>query len=122
MENERKASHWVMFAKIWWTIMVPGPVKSSDVANNAVECSEVVQSESLAVATPKEVAQEAARKQLPKCQGTYVDGFIQGVDATLTVDTRACDTIVSHCLRKLVMIIDHNCLKSSPEGVLVVNH
>ena len=41
-----------------------GPIKSSDVANNAVESSEVVQSESWAVATPKEVAQEAARRQL----------------------------------------------------------
>ena len=28
-------------------------------------------------------------------QGAYIDGFIQGVDATLTIDTGACDTIVS---------------------------
>ena len=34
-----------------------GPVKGSDVANNVVESSEVVQSNSMAVATPKEVAQ-----------------------------------------------------------------
>ena len=42
-----------------------GPVKSSDVTNNAVESSEVVLSESVELATPKEVAQEAARRQLP---------------------------------------------------------
>ena len=33
-----------------------GPVKVSDVTDNTVESSEVVQSESVAVATPKEVA------------------------------------------------------------------
>ena len=27
--------------------------------------------------------------------GAYNDGFIQGADATLTVDTGACDTIMS---------------------------
>ena len=46
-----------------------GPVKSSDVANNAVESSEVVQSESVAVATPKEADQEAALRQLPMYEG-----------------------------------------------------
>ena len=28
-------------------------------------------------------------------QGAYIASFIQGVDATLTVDTGACDTIES---------------------------
>ena len=31
-------------------------------------------------------------------QGAYIDGFIQGVDTTLTDDTQASDTIVSHQL------------------------
>ena len=31
-------------------------------------------------------------------QGAYIDGFVQGVHATLTIDTRVCDVIVSHWL------------------------
>ena len=61
-----------------------GPVKSSDVTNNAVGSSERVQSESLAAATQKHVAQENARRQLPLYEGVYTDSFIQGFDATLT--------------------------------------
>ena len=71
-------------------------VSNSDVVNSAVDNSEVVSSKSVAEAISKEVAQETARRQLPVYQGAYIDGFIQGVDATLRVDTRACDMIVSH--------------------------
>ena len=75
------------------------------------------------MATPKEVAQDAARRQLPTYQGAYIYGFIQGVDATLTVDNRACDMIVSQQLfEKISDDCRSNCLKSIPEGVLVVNH
>ena len=66
---------------------------SSDVANNAVESSEVVHSDSVPVATKKEVAKDVARMQLPIYQG--IDSFIQGAKATLTLDTNACDMIVS---------------------------
>ena len=48
--------------------------------------------------TPQDIAQETARRQLPVHRGIYIDGFVQGVDATLTVDTGACNTIVSHGL------------------------
>ena len=41
-----------------------GHVKGSDVANNAVKSTKVVQNESVAVAKPKEVSQEAERRQL----------------------------------------------------------
>ena len=75
-----------------------GPVKSIDVANNVVESSEVVQSGFVAVATPKQVTQEAARRQLQIYQGAYIDGFIQEVDSTPTKDIGVCDMIVSHQL------------------------
>ena len=63
-----------------------GPIKSSDVANNVVESNEAVQSKHVAVATTKEVAQEAARRQMPMYQRAHIDCFIQGVDATPIVD------------------------------------
>ena len=39
-----------------------------------------------------------AHRQLPVYHGSYVDGFVQGVDATLTADTGAVNSIVSHRL------------------------
>ena len=39
-------------------------------------------------------------------RGNYIDGFVQGVDATLTVDTGACNTIVSHSLFEKISV-DH---------------
>ena len=44
------------------------------------------------------LTQNVAHKQLPVYHGAYVDGFVQGVDATLTVDTGAVNSIVSHRL------------------------
>ena len=67
----------------------------TDSSSNGVH-SESVQSEVVTEVTPQDIAQETARWQLPVYRGIYIDGFVQGVDATLTVDTGACNTIVSH--------------------------
>ena len=66
----------------------------TDSSSNVVH-SENVQSEVVTEVTPQDIAQETARWQLPVYRGIYIDGFVQGVDATLTVDTGACNTIVS---------------------------
>ena len=66
----------------------------TDSSSNVVH-SESVQSEVVTEVTPQDIAQETARRQLPMYRGIYIDGFVQGVDATLTVDTGACNTIVS---------------------------
>ena len=44
------------------------------------------------------LTQDVAHRQLSVYCGVYVDGFVQGVDATLTVDTGAVNSIVSHRL------------------------
>ena len=49
----------------------------------------------VAATTPKCIAQEDVRRQLPVYWGAYVYGFVQAIDATLTIDTGACDMIVS---------------------------
>ena len=48
------------------------------------------------------LTQNVACRQLPVYCGAYVDGFVQGVDATLTVDTGAVNSIVSHRLFKKI--------------------
>ena len=48
------------------------------------------------------LTQNVAHRQLPVYCGAYVDGFVQGVDATLTVDTGAVNSIVSHRLFKKI--------------------
>ena len=95
---------------------------SSDVVNSVVADSEVVSSETVAEAISKEVTQETARRQLPMYQGAYIDGFIQGIDATLTIDTGACDTIVSCRLFEKISE-DHRpqLLEVCPRGVFVGN-
>ena len=42
--------------------------------------------------------QDVAHRQLPVYHGVYVDGFIQGVDFTLTIDMGAVNSIVSYRL------------------------
>ena len=69
----------------------------TDSSSNVVH-SESVQSEVVTEVTPQDIAQETARWQLPVYRGIYIDGFVQGVDATLTVDTGAGNRIVSHSL------------------------
>ena len=79
----------------------------TDSTNNVVH-SESVQSEVVTKVTEQDIAQETARWQLPVYRVIYIDGFVQGVDATLTVDTGAGNTILSHSLflRNLVLIVD----------------
>ena len=48
------------------------------------------------------LTQNVAHGQLPVYCSAYVDGFVQGVDATLTVDTGAVNSIVSHRLFKKI--------------------
>ena len=48
------------------------------------------------------LTQNVAHRQLPVYHRAYVDGFVQGVDATLTVDTGAVHSIVSHRLFKKI--------------------
>ena len=79
---------------MWNDVNVPVMTDSS---SNAVH-SESVQSEVVTEVTPQDIAQETARWQLPVYRGIYIYGFFQGVDATLTVDTGACNTIVSRSL------------------------
>ena len=74
------------------------PAESSNAVDNVVEISSLEQSKLVTATTPKEVAQEAARRQLPVYQRVYIDGFVQGIDASLTIDTGACGMIVSHWL------------------------
>ena len=69
----------------------------TDSSSNVVH-SESVQSEVVTEVTPQDIAQETARRQLPVYRGIYINGFVQGVDATLIVDTGAGNTIVSHSL------------------------
>ena len=65
----------------------------TDSSSNVVH-SESLQSEVVTEVTPQDIAQETARWQLPVYRGI----FVQGVDATLTVDTGAGNTIVSRSL------------------------
>ena len=44
------------------------------------------------------LTQDVVCRQLPLYHGAYVDGFVQGVDATLTIDMGAVNSIVSHRL------------------------
>ena len=99
------------------------PVKSSDIVNNAVESSEVVQSESVAVATPKRGSQGSCKRAAANLSRAYIDSFIQRVDETLTVDTRACDVIVFHQLFEKISD-DHRpqLLEVHPREVLVMNY
>ena len=48
------------------------------------------------------LTQYVAHRQLPVYREAYVDVFVQGVDATLTVDTGAVNSIVSHKLFKKI--------------------
>ena len=84
--------------------------------------SEVVPSETMAEAISKEVAQETARRQLPMYQGLILMVLFRRVDATLTIDTGACDTIVSYRLFEKISE-DHRpqLLEVCPRGVLVGN-
>ena len=77
----------------------------TDSSSNVVH-SESVQSEVVTEVTPQDIAQETARWQLPVYRGIYIDGFVHGVDTTLTVDTGACNTIVSHSLFEKLSV-DH---------------
>ena len=88
----------------------------TDSSSNVV-CSESVQSEVVTEITPQDIAQETARWQLPVYRGIYIDGFVQGVDATLTVDTGVCNTIVSHSLFEKFSL-DHRpqLLEEMPHG------
>ena len=96
-------------------------VSNHDVVNSTVDSSELVPSKEVAEATPDIIAQEAARWQLPVYRGAYIEGFVQEVDATLTVDTGACDTMVSHRLLEKISD-DHraSCKMYAQEGVLGV--
>ena len=44
------------------------------------------------------LTQDVAHRWLSVYHRAYVDGFVQGVDATLTIDTGAVNSIVSHRL------------------------
>ena len=46
----------------------------------------------------RELTQDVACRQLHVNHGAYVSGFIQGVDATLTIDTGAVNSIISYKL------------------------
>ena len=46
------------------------------------------------------LTQNVACRQLPVYHGVYVDRLVQGIDTTLTVDTGAVNSIVSHRLFK----------------------
>ena len=48
------------------------------------------------------LTQDVTCRQLPVYHRVYVDGFVQGVGATLRVDTGAVNTIVSHRLFKKI--------------------
>ena len=52
------------------------PVGNGNAVDNVVEISSIEQSKLVAAITPTEVAQEAARKQLPVYQGEYIDCFV----------------------------------------------
>ena len=73
------------------------PVESKNAVDNVVEVSIVEQFTLVAATTPKEVAQAAARRQLPVYGGVYIDGFMQGVDATLTIETPAKTQLCPIC-------------------------
>ena len=53
------------------------------------------------------LTQDVAYRQLPVCCGAYVGGFVQGVDATLTIDMDAANSIVSHQLFRKKISEDH---------------
>ena len=74
----------------------PSSSKSESIGANS--CSSVHQVE----LQLRGLTQDVAHKQLPVYHGAYVDGFVQGVDATLTVDTGAVNSIVSHRLFKKI--------------------
>ena len=46
----------------------------------------------------RELAQDVVHRQLPVYHGAYVNRFIQGVNATLTIDMGAANSTVSHRL------------------------
>ena len=48
------------------------------------------------------LTQDVACRQLPAYHGAYVNGFVQGVDAILNIDTGAVNSIVSHRLFKKI--------------------
>ena len=63
----------------------------------------------------KGLTQDVAHKQLPVCHGAYVDGFVQGVDATLTIDMGAVNSIISHRLFRKISEDDSSQLaKTAP--------
>ena len=50
----------------------------------------------------KGLTQDVAHRQLPVYQRIYVDGFVQGVDATLTIDTGTLNsTVLQRLFRKI---------------------
>ena len=75
-------------------VVEPGSSKPESIgANNSSSVHQVgLQSRGL--------TQNVAHRQLPVYHRAYVDGLVQGVDATLTVDTGAVNSIVSHRLFK----------------------
>ena len=75
----------------------------ADSSSNVVH-NESVQSEVVTEVTPQDIAQETARRQLPVYRGIYIDGFVQEVDTTLSVDTWACNTIVSCSLFEKISV------------------
>ena len=53
------------------------------------------------------LTQDIAHRELPMYHRTYVDGFVQGVDATLTIDMGTVSSIVSHRLFREISKEDH---------------
>ena len=93
------------------------PIESNNAVDHVIENSSIEQSDMVAATTPKVVAEEVARRQLPVYWGVYIDGFVQGIDATLTIETGACDMIMSHWfLRRWPGTKGPDSLRSTPRG------
>ena len=77
-------------------VVEPGSSKSEPTGANSNSSVHQVELQS------RGLTQNVAHRQLPVYHRAYVDGFVQGVDATLTVDTGAVNSIVIDYSRKLV--------------------
>ena len=77
-------------------VVEPSSSKSESIGANSSSSVHQVELQS------RGLIQDVACRQLPVYCGVYVDGFVQGVDATLTVDTGAVNSIVSHRLFKKI--------------------
>ena len=73
-------------------VVEPSSSKSESIGANSSSSVHQVELQS------KGLTQDVAHRQLPVYHRAYVDGFVQGVDATLTVDTGVVNSIVSHRL------------------------